>query len=406
MRLLTRFFRNILRVKSAKVIDVNFVEADDRVELRVKPHGNRKLRCPSEGCKHSMTPTGDTEQRSCRHLDILKVRCHLVWHARYGRCPEHGLRLEELPWAAPRARHSRQFDRAVGKLVQVADKSATTRMFGIAWRTVERIVRRIVREELPNDLFDELVAIGVDETSYKRGHRYLTVVSDLMTGDVIWIGEGKSADTLNQFFDELGPTRCAKLELVTMDMSGGYQKAVEERAGNAEIVFDRFHVVQLLLDALDEVRRDEAREMSVDERRRLKGQRFQLLRNPKYRDPKAVDATRRAVAGNRRIARAYELRVSFEDFWDCKTEEEAAAFLARWTRSALLSRQRPLRRLANTLRDHADGILGYFRWWGQTNAVLEGTNNKIKLLIHKAYGFRSVDGLMAMIRLCCSGITL
>ncbi|MFQ5473298.1 MAG: ISL3 family transposase [Dehalococcoidia bacterium] len=393
-------------MRSAFVVGVNFVEAEDRVELLVKPHGNRKLRCPSEGCKRCMTPTGDTERRNCRHLDVLSVRCYLVWDARYGRCPEHGVRLEELPWAAPRARHSRQFDRAVAKLVQVADKSATARMFGVAWRTVERVVRRVVHDELPKDLFDDLVAIGVDETSYKRGHRYLTVVSDLMTGNVIWIGEGKGADTLNQFFDELGATRCAKLQLVSMDMSGSYKKAVADKAKDAEIVFDRFHVVRLLLDAVDEVRRDEAREMPVHERRRLKGQRFQLLRNPKFREPDAVEATRKAVSGNRRIARAYELRISFEDFWECETEEDAERFLFRWTRSALMSRQRPLRRVAKTLREHADGILAYFRWWGQTNAVLEGTNNKIKLLIHKAYGFRSVAGLMAMIHLCCSGITL
>jgi len=271
---------------------------------------------------------------------------------------------------------------------------------------VGRIVRRVVDELLPSNLLDGLVCIGVDETSYKRGHRYITVVTDLVSGLVVWVGEGKSAVTLGQFFERLGPERAAKLELVTMDMGGAFQKAVKAWAPNADVVFDRFHVVKLLLEAVDEVRREECRELYGDARKALKGSRFALLRNPKHLTPADTETIARIESQNRKLARAYALRVDFEQFWDIHDEKKARVFLMRWTRAALLSRREPLIRFAKTVRKHMDGILGFIRWGGATNARLEGMANKIKLCIHKAFGFRSVPALIGMIHLCCSGITL
>ncbi len=402
MRPLVRLFQKILDVPKASVRSVHL--SSDGLEIFVARHGNSKPHCPT--CDRSMTATGATQRKRWRHLDILRVECFLVAMLRTGRCSVHGERLEAVPWASPRAWHTRAFDRTVASLVQVADRSAASRMFSVAWRTVERVVKRVVAEELPRDLLDGVIAIGVDETSYKRGHRYLTVVTDLIERRVIWTGEGRSKDTLRAFFDELGPRRTATLQVVAMDMSGAYQAAVRECAPDADIVFDRFHVVKLLQDAIDEIRRAECRKISGDARRALKGMRFQLLGNPKYKAPLDLEAIRAALRGNRRIAAAFERRVSFEDLWDCETEEEGRAFLERWTHSALLSRQEPLRKFARTVRSHLDGILGFQRYEGLTNGFAEGMNNKIKLQLHKAFGFATVGGLMAMIKLCCCGIDL
>jgi transposase len=314
--------------------------------------------------------------------------------------------VEFVPWAFPEARFTKAFDYSVVDLVQVADKTAASRIFRTAWRTVGRMVERVVAKELPVDRFADLTEIGVDETSYKRGHRYLTAVVNLATGRVIWLGEGKSAETLGSFFQELGPDRCKKLELISMDMSGAFKKAIEEHAPHVAIAYDKFHVVKLLLEAIDEVRREEVRAVEgVEARKALKGTRFALLRNPKHRKPKDHDAIKLVQRTNRRLARAYQLRVDIEGLWEIEDPEEARAFLMRWTRSALLSRLDPLRRFARTVRDHLDGILGYFHW-GRTNAKLEGTNNKIKLAIHRAFGFHSVSSLMAMVYLCCGGLDL
>jgi len=406
MRSLRTFFRFILQLQGAIVQGAKINREEDAVEILVRRHGNAKARC----CIHpNVLLTGSYKRVKVRwrHLDIMKKKTYLVAEIREGRCPLcNGRRHEYVPWAAARARHTKIFDRHVASLVQVADRSAAARMFGVAWRTVGRIVRRVVDRFLPPDLLEDLEFIGVDETSYKRGHRYLTVVTNLVTGRVVWIGKGKTAATLGEFFETLGPERAGKILLVTMDMSGAFKKAVKAWAPNADIVYDRFHVVKLLLEAIDEIRREECRKLEGDAKEALKNTRYSILRNPKHRKPKDKEAIDRVKSTNGRLHRAYQLRVDFEDFWEIHDEEEARGFLMRWTRSALLSRRDPLRKFANTIREHISGILGFMRWDGITNANLEGMNNKIKLCIHKAFGFHSTDALIGMIHLCCSGITL
>jgi transposase len=276
-------------------------------------------------------------------------------------------------------------------------------MFRVTWRTVERIVQRTVETLLPKNRFDGVTWIGIDETSFKRGHHYLTVVYDLQRGRVIWVGEGKSGKTLTSFFDEFTESRARQLRVVSMDMSQAYTSVVRARAPQADIVYDKFHVVKLLLEAVEEVRRAEANDLTSVERKKLKGLRFAFLRNPKNLRPKDQVAIKQVVSINAKLARVYQLRVDFEALWDCLTENQAREFLARWTRAALLSRREPLRRFAKTVRSHMDGILSFFQH-GVTNAALEGTNNKIKLTIHRAFGFQSLSGLMSMVYLCCGGV--
>jgi len=404
MRSLAPLFRFLLRLQGLVVLGAEIDRERDRVVVRGRRHGNAKLRCPS--CNRLMGGETRWTRHEWRHLALGPAACYVVADIREGRCPEHGRMVESVPWAWGRAKHTKSFDRQVASLVQVSNKSAAERMFDVSWRTVGRIVERVVDAYLPDDLLDDVTAIAVDETAYKRKHAYITVVTDLETGRVIWMGEGKSAETLGKFFEKLGPERAAEIELVCMDMSGAYRKAVEEHVPHADIVYDRFHIVKLLLEALDEVRREECRNTGGIAGHPLKNTRFSLLRNPKFLKPKDEEKIARVRHSNRRLTRAYELRVSFEDLWAIEDEEEARDFLMRWTRSALMSRLMPMRRFAKTIRDHLDGILGFFRYWRQTSGIAEGMNNKIQLAIHQAHGFRSLSALFAMVMLRCSGIDL
>lgn len=405
MRSLRKLFRILLGLQGVIVKSVAWLEDEEAVAVRVKRHGNAVPRCGR--CGTRLTGTLKAKGRRWRHLDLMRTRAYVVAKVQEGYCRGCGRRrMERVPWAAPGAKYTRAFDRQVARLAQVADKEASSRIFGVAWRTVGRMVKRVVDEVLPKQRFSGLRCIAVDETSHKRGHRYLTVVSDLLTGRVVWLGQGKSAETLAAFFEALGKRRARKLELVTMDMAGAYEKAVRDHAPNVDIVFDRFHVVKLLTEAIDEIRREECRQLSGAERRGLKRTRFSLLRNPaRYtdRDREAIDRVRRK---NGRLYRAYELRVDFEHVWGYVSESAARRFLMRWTRRALLSRREPLRRFANTVRKHLDGILGFIRWGGATNATAEGINNKIKMIIHRSFGFHSASALMSLVYLCCSGIDL
>lgn len=405
MRAADRFFRFLLDLQGAVFTDWSIDRERSAVVFHVRRRSHALPRCGQ--CKEVLSGEITEMPRQWRHLNALTRRCYVEYAIREGYCHRHrGRRVEGVPWAAAAARHTHAFDRQVAGLVQVANRKAVSRMFGVTWRTTGRIIQRVVDQELPKDLLDNLTAIAVDETSYKRGHRYLTVVYCLMTARVIWVAEGKSAETLGKFFEKLGEKRAAEIEVVAMDMGAAYRNAVEQWAPQADIVFDRFHVVKLLLDAVDEVRREICRALSSEERKTIKGSRFALLRNPKNCTPKDEATIAMVQRSNPKLTRTYELRVNFEGLWTCEDEHEARSFIMSWTRSALLSRRAPLRRFAKTLRERIDGVLGFFRWSGQTSAPIEGMNNKIKLLIHKAYGFRSVASLMAMVHLCCSGIDL
>ena len=404
MRPLLRLLRFVLKLQGAVVTGGHPRPSDGSVEIQIRRRSNAKPRCPV--CRRALAGRITRKKREWRHLDLIRQRTVVVAEIREGYCKKHGRRVERVPWAAPGSRHTQAFDEAVASLVQVADKTAAGRIFRVAWRTVGRIVERVVARKLSKDRLDGLEFIGVDETSYKRGHRYMTVVMDLMTGRVVWLGEGKTAKTLTSFFEELGPSRCQRLRMVAMDMSGAYKAAINEHAPQVDIVYDRFHVVKLLLEAIDQIRREEVRKLEgKDERKTLKSTRFALLRNPnRHRSQRDIDAIDRIRKTNRKLARAYELRCDFEELWEITDPNEAKDFLANWTRAALQSRRKPLRRFAKTVRKHIDGILGYFKYWGTTSGVVEGTNNKIKLAIHRAYGFHSIDALMSMVYLCCSGI--
>lgn len=404
VRTLLRLFRFMLRVQGLVVERVRLAAEENAIEIHVRRRRQAKPRCPR--CGQIMGGERKPRRRRWRHLDLMKTRSYLVAEVREARCKRHGRMVERVPFASWQALHTQAFDRHVASLAQVADKTATARMFDIAWRTVGAIVTRVVDAFLPKELLDGLVAVAVDEVSYKRGHRYLTVIVDLMSGLVVWASEGKSAETLGRFFDALGEQRSAQLEVIAMDMSGAYRKAVKQRAPQAEIIYDRFHVVKLLLDAIDEVRREECAKLKGEARSALKHTRFALLRNPRFVRPEDQEQIDQVHRSNRRLARAYELRVDFEQFWEQPDERRARTFAMRWTGAALKSRIQPLRRFARTVREHLDGILGFFRHCGQTSGVIEGTNNKIKLLIHRAFGFHKVAALIAMIHLCCSGIRL
>lgn len=405
MHSLLRLLRFVLNLQGAAVLGACTRPSDDSVVIQVRRRSNAKPRCPV--CRRTLKGRVKNKKREWRHLDLIRRRTVIAAEIREGYCAKHGRRVERVPWAAPGSRHTQAFDEAIASLVQVADKTAAGRMFRVAWRTVGRIVERVVARKLSKNRLDGLEFIGVDETSYKRGHRYMTVVMDLMTGRVVWVGEGKSAETLGEFFKELGPRRSERLRMVAMDMSAAFKSAIDQHVPHVDIVYDRYHVVKLLLDAVDEIRREEVRKLQGNERSALKSTRFALLRNPKrHLSDKDVAAVERVRRTNRALARTYELRCDFEELWEITDPDKAREFAMNWTRAALRSRKEPLRKFARTVRKHLDGILGYFKYWGTSSGVVEGTNNKIKLAVHRAYGFHSLDALMSMVYLCCSGLVV
>jgi transposase len=398
---LTSLLRTLLGLEGTRVRDVHFDETG--LVADVAPTWQRP-RCSE--CGRKCAGYDRIRGRRWRHLDLAGMTLHLRYDTRRVDCPDCGVKVEQLPWAETSSWFTRPFEDHVGYVAQRCDKTTVGAMMRVAWETVGAIVQRVVARHRDRDLLDGLTHIGVDELSYRRHHEYITVVVDHTRGHVIWAKPGKNADTLKAFFDELGAARCAKLEAVTIDMSGAYIKAVTECSPQAQIVFDRFHVQRMVQDAVDEVRRDEVRAAtSVDENKQLKGTRWPLLKsfwNLSLFESSRLSSLQRE---NKRLYRAYLLKEAMVAVLDCRFEALARHKLDEWVRWARRSRLEPFKRVAATVREHAEGILAYVRS-GLSNGRTEGLNGKARTLTRRSYGFHSAHGLIGLLMLCCSGIHL
>jgi transposase len=404
---LTTFFKRVLNLTSpVKAVNVE-TDLGGRpiVVVDVKTR-SRRLRCG--GCQRKCRRRHGTEEklRGWRHLGLFGIVVKLRANVCRVLCDRCGVRTASVPWSRTGSLFTRQFEDEVAWFLQHTDQTATASYFGISWVTAGKIAKRVVAEKLDGSLLENLHFIGVDEISYGRPKKFLTVVVDHERGRVVWAAEGKSSETLDQFFRLLGPERSGQIEVITMDMSAAYMKSVAAWAPRAEIVFDRFHVVRLLLDAVDEVRREQQRQLEgTNDRKILKKSRFSLLKNPWNLTRKEEQKLATIQINNKPLYRAYLLKESFQAIYDSRVVEDADDQFAEWYGWARRSRLRPFVTLADTLRNYWSGIRRFIEL-RISNGLVEGYNSKIRLISHRAFGFHSASALIAMIMLLCSGITL
>ncbi len=358
------------------------------------------------GCHCRVRDVYDSRERHWRHLDLAGMHVELRYKIRRIKCHRCGVTVELVPWADPGSWFTYDFEEHVGYLAQKADKTSVVETMRIAWRTVGAIVERVVGRYQRGDRLDGLKYIGVDELSYRRHHEYVTVVIDHVAERVVWAHVGKNAETLAEFFKQLGPERTKQLEAVTIDMSGAYLKAVTEASPQAKIIFDRFHVQRLAHDALDEVRRAQVRDSKGTEGgRALKRMRFILHKNPWNLTP--IESQRLSLLQqlNKPIYRAYMLKESLAAILDGRQVNVAREKLREWIGWARRSHLAPFKKLAGTIKEHLDGIVAYVQT-KLSNGSIEGMNGKIRTITRRSFGFHSASGLIALIFLCCSGISL
>lgn len=396
----TSVLRVLLALHKTRVVAFEF--SDDGLIADVEPTW-KIPRCG--GCREKVHAVYDGRERHWRHLDLGGIKVQLRYRLRRVECDACGVIVEEVPWAEAASRFTLPMEAHVAYHAQRTDRTTVTNLLRIAWRTVGSIVRRFVRRhrDRSGDPLDGLRIIGVDELSYRRHHEYVTTVVDHERGIVVWAGEGKSAATLNEFFKALGPERCAKLEAVTIDMSGAFIKAVSEASPQAQIIFDRFHVQRLAHDAVDEVRRDEVREANAVDKAALKGTRWALQKNPWNLTRFEKDKLDGLEQANTRIYRAYLLKQGLLAILERRQINVASRKLDEWLAWARASDLSPFAKLANTIEAHRDGILAYVRT-RLNNGRIEGLNGKARVVTRRAFGFHSAGALIAMLFLCCGGV--
>jgi len=403
----TTAFNRLLKLDGANVTDVEIGADTVTVEVRLR---RRKLACPE--CEFTTRARYDTRAvaSSWRHLRLGTHR--LVVRARLRRlaCPEHGVRVEGVGFARPGARFTRDFEQLVAWLATKMDKDALRRLVGIDWDTVGRICDRVVADELDPGRLDGLFNMGVDEVSWKRHHNYMTLVVNHATNKVVWGAEGRDAKTLDSFFDELGEVRSSQIEAVSMDMGPAFRKSVTTHAEQAIICFDPFHVVKVGTDALNTVRRDiwqQLRQLpDPDIAKKFKGARWALLKNPEDLTDRQAATLIQIKRHGGALWRAYRLKEALRAiFAGDLTEDEVAELIDRWCAWAQRCRLEPFIKAGRTIRKHRDGILAAIRL-GLSNARLEGLNQRVALIVRRAFGFHSARAALALVMLSAGPINL
>ncbi len=400
----TAAFNRMLDVPGATVAGIEFSPVGIVVELRRRA---RKLRCP---CGFETMASYDRSVRRWRHLDLAATRLYLEAEIRRLFCRRcERVVTEEVPWARPGARHTRDLEDVVAYLAQRLDKTSITKLLRVSWEAVAGIVVRVVASSIDDARLDKLYRIGVDEVAWRKGHRYLTVVADHdRDGAVVWAGEGHSAATLEAFYDELGPERTAKLEAVSLDMGAAYEKATNDRAPEARQCVDPFHVVKLANEAIDKARRwawNEARRASDSKARWVKRTRWALVKDPSALNPSQRQILEELRKGRSVLYRAWELKEALRDLYRLSSPKEAAGVLDRWLSRACRSRIPSFVKLSRTVRVNRERILAAVEL-GLSNSKLEGLNSKIRLINHRGYGHHTAAAVISMIYLCCGGITV
>jgi transposase len=398
----TTAFNRTLGLPGASVRAVRF--DCDGVVVTVALRRRRRVCCR---CGQVCAATHDTVLSRWRHLDLGGQRCLITAWLRRVKCRDCGVRVEAVPWARPGSRFTRDFEDVIAYLAQQMAKDPIARLMRIAWDTVGRIVERVTAERLDPGRLDGLRLVGVDEVSYRRRHRYLTVVADHDTGRIVWVAKGRNSATLQAFFDELGDRR-ASIRAISIDMSGEYQRAIREHCPHAEIAFDPFHVVRVGADAVDQVRRDEwnAHERShTTTGRWVKHTRWALLKAPERQSLGQLGTLGEVYIRNQRLYRAFLLYHQLRLLYTLEDPALAPAHLDAWIGWAARSRLEPFVKAARTLRRHRAGILAAIRL-GLSNGRLEGLNSRVRLISHRSFGFHSAAPLIALIYLCCGGITI
>lgn len=377
---------------------VDYDEAAEAVIVSVRPAAKARQRCGKCARRSPGYDRGEGRRR-WRALDLGTCRVFLEAEAPRVACAPHGATVTAVPWARHGAGHTRDFDDQAAWLAVHVSKSAVVELLRIAWRTVGAIVARVGADvDARVDRLDGLRRIGIDEISYKRGHRYLMVVVDHDSGRLVWAAAGHDRATLNQFFDLVGEERCARIRLVSADAAEWIGEAVADRCPNATLCLDGFHIVAWATDALDIVRRqtwnDARRSGEPGQAAQLKGCRYALWRNNADLTGRQMLKLAWIAKHNARLYRAYLLKEELRACFAVKGEA-GIAILHAWLRWAARCRITPFVTLGKRIRKNLAGIEAALRN-KLSNALVESTNTKLRLLTRIAFGFASPDALIAL----------
>ena len=345
----------------------------------------------------------DQRTRHIRDLPCGEARIFLQIEVRRVLCKSCGhVKRERLDFLADNSSYTKRFAYYVGRRCRQATIKDIAEEFKLHWETIKTLEMQYMRAQLARAGRPGPKAIGIDEISIRKGHTYRIVVSDLIRRRPIWFGgEDSKEASMSLFYDWLGAKKTRGIRLAVMDMWKPFRNATAARAPQAAILFDKFHIMRHLGDALDEVRKAEYRRLSGQDRSYIKGQKYTLLSRRENLALKGRQALKTLLAANRRLNTAYLLRESFGQLWDYEREGWARRFFENWRASLKWQRLKPYEKFADMIDRHWDGIAAYCKPENKVSlGFVEGLNNKIRVIQRRAYGLRDEEYLRLKVLTC------
>ena len=378
--------------------------AEKKVEIELGWQWGAEARCPECGQACSIHDCG--AERTWRHLDTMQFTTLIRARTPRAKCPEHGVKTMQVPWAAPHGRFTLLFERfAVDVLLASGSISQACALLGLGWDTAQEIMRRAVARGLERRQLEGLKHLGMDEKNFKRGQSYITLLTDLDASRVLDVVAERTMEAADQLWETLRPEQKQAVEAVAVDMWPPFIQTIQKQVPDADIVHDKFHVSQYLGEAVDKVRRQEHKQLLAQGDETLKGTRQLWLYNPQNFSPDQAKDFSALKDLQLKVARAWAAKELFSKFWEYQEEGWARRFFKDWFGWVSRSRLQPVVEVARMLKHHLENLLTYLKHH-ITNAVTEGLNSKIQSLKSAARGFRNFGNYRIRILCFCGKLNL
>ena len=370
-------------------------ETKTEIEIPIQPRANSQAICST--CGKPAPGYDQLPQRRFEFVPLWQIAVYFVYAMRRVDCPTCGVKVEKVPWCDGKNQLTTTYRWFLAGWAKRLSWKGVADAFGATWQNVFRSVKHAVSWGLAHRDLEGVASIGVDEVQWQRGHKYLTLVYQIDEGTkrLLWIGKDRTTKTFLRFFRMFGKQRSGELQFVCSDMWKPYLKVIAKKAGDAIHILDRFHIMQKMNKAIDEVRAAEVKRLKADGYEPiLKHSRWCLLKRRENLTLKDTLKLSELLQYNLQSVRAHLLREDFQRFWEYSSPTWAGRFLDQWCRRTMRSQLEPMKKVARTLRNHRALILNWFRAKGAlSSGVVEGFNNKVKLTTRKSYGFRTYKAI-------------
>ena len=372
-----------------------WAEGTERPTLEVEVHARKNGRAICSGCGRPRPGYDRLPERRFEFVPFWGIAVFFRYALRRVDCPACGVTAERVPWAVGKSHLTTSYRWFLARWAKYVSWGEVACIFHTTWRNVFESVKHAVFWGIFHQDLGSIEAIGVDEIQWQRGHRYLTLVYQIEDGmkRLLWVAQERTEQSLRGFFQYLSDAERQSIRFVCSDMWQPYLNVIAEQLKQAIHVLDRFHVMKKMNEAIDEVRRGEVRRLAEDGYEPvLKHSRWCLLKRPENRTEKETVKLSELLQYNLQSVRSHLLREDFQRFWEYDSPSWAVKFLDQWCTRTMRSKIEPMKKIARSLREHRDLILNWFRAKGTVSSgSVEGLNNKAKLTMRKAYGFRTYE---------------